>query len=245
MATVDRRTLLRGAAIAAVGGPFAGFIARSGCTPRSDPRPAARLRPVPDKRDGEVRLHLPRDFGYRSFHDTGAGAELDDGTVLPGRHDGMAAFRGPHDTVVLIRNHEVNGPGAAFGPGTPYDPHARGGTTTVEVTPRGEVRRAYTSLNGTVRNCGGGPMPWGAWVSCEETVNGPDVGPDFSGARNTSLAEPHGFIYEVPVGGESSREPITRAGRFAHEAAAFDPGDGIVYLTEDNFGFPSGFYRYR
>jgi hypothetical protein len=38
--------------------------------------------------------------------------------------------------------------------------------------------------------------------------------------------------------------PITGAGRFAHEAAAFDSRDGVLYLTEDNFGFPSGFYRY-
>ena len=34
------------------------------------------------------------------------------------------------------------------------------------------------------------------------------------------------------------------AGRFAHEAAAYSPAEGYVYLTEDNFGFPSGFYRY-
>jgi secreted PhoX family phosphatase len=34
------------------------------------------------------------------------------------------------------------------------------------------------------------------------------------------------------------------AGRFAHEAAAFDPRHGHLYLTEDNFGFPSGLYRY-
>ena len=34
------------------------------------------------------------------------------------------------------------------------------------------------------------------------------------------------------------------AGRFAHEAAAYSPDDGILYLTEDNFAFPSGFYRY-
>ena len=34
------------------------------------------------------------------------------------------------------------------------------------------------------------------------------------------------------------------AGRFAHEAAAFDPRNGHLYLTEDNFGFPSGLYRY-
>ena len=31
---------------------------------------------------------------------------------------------------------------------------------------------------------------------------------------------------------------------FAHEAAAFSPDEGYLYLTEDNFAFPSGFYRY-
>ena len=40
-------------------------------------------------------------------------------------------------------------------------------------------------------------------------------------------------------------KPITSAGRFAHEAAAYSPHEGIVYLTEDNFGFPSGLFRYR
>ena len=24
-------------------------------------------------------------------------------------------------------------------------------------------------------------MPWGSWITCEETINGPDVGPDFQG----------------------------------------------------------------
>lgn len=47
------------------------------------------------------------------------------------------------------------------------------------------------------------------------------------------------------MNGVSNREPITSAGRFAHESVAFDPKDGILYLTEDNFGFPSGFYRYK
>jgi len=39
-------------------------------------------------------------------------------------------------------------------------------------------------------------------------------------------------------------EPITRAGRFAHEAVSWDPVSGALYLTEDDFGFASGFYRY-
>ena len=98
-------------------------------------------------------------------------------------------------------------------------------------------------------NCSGGRMPWGAWVTCEETVNGPDVGSDFTGASNVPLKKPHGYVFEVPVGhhpggGQSNRKPITHAGRFAHEAVSFDPQGGHLYLTEDNFGFPSGFYRY-
>ena len=44
--------------------------------------------------------------------------------------------------------------------------------------------------------------------------------------------------------GQSNRQPITQAGRFPHEAVSFDPVDGILYLTKDNFEFASGFYRY-
>ena len=60
---------------------------------------------------------------------------------------------------------------------------------------------------------------------------------------NGTLQQRHGFIFEVPAGGQSNRQPITSAGRFAHEAAAYSPDEGIVYLTEDNFAFPSGLYR--
>jgi hypothetical protein len=247
MTGLDRRTFLRGAAVAAggavLGGPFQGFVARSAA---ADPGPRRReLGPVPDLRDGAVRLWLPAGFQYRSFHDTEFPVVLDDGTALPGRHDGMAAFGRPDGTVVLVRNHEINGPGPAFGDASlAYDPMAQGGTTTVEVTRTGEVLHSYTSLNGTQMNCSGGPMPWGSWVTCEETINGPDVGPDFTGVSNVPLTKPHGFIFEVPSRGQSDREPITAAGRFAHEAVALDPRSGALYLTEDNFGFPSGFYRY-
>jgi secreted PhoX family phosphatase len=246
---IDRRTFLRGAAVTAgataLGGPFQGFVARAAQADPGGSQAFRDLRAIPDLRDGQVRLWLPEGFTYRSFHDTEAPIVLDDGTALPGRHDGMAAFRGRRGNVILVRNHEVNGPGAAFGPGTPYDSAARGGTTTVEVTPHGEVVGAFTSLNGTQMNCSGGPMPWGSWITCEETINGPDVGPDFTGVSNVPLTRRHGFIFEVPSRGQSNREPITSAGRFAHEAVAFDPIGGTLYLTEDNFGFPSGFYRYR
>ncbi|MEU7532046.1 alkaline phosphatase PhoX [Saccharothrix sp. NPDC042600] len=239
---MDRRTVLRGAVAGALlGGPFAGFLNRAA----AEPARAGALGPVPDLRDGVVRLWLPDGFRYRSFHDTEVPVVLDDQTVLPGRHDGMGAFRAGRGNYLLVRNHELNGPGKAFGdPGKAYDPAAQAGTTTVEVTRYGEVVRSHTSLNGTMMNCSGGRMPWGSWITCEETVNGPDVGPDFTGTPNTALTRPHGFIFEVPLDGESDREPITNAGRFAHESVAFDPIGGHLYLTEDNFGFASGFYRY-
>jgi len=244
MADVSRRALLRGAA-ATTGGVLISGALQSLLTGAAGAAPNTTLGPVADLRDGKVRLHLPPEFAYRSFHDTdGPAVVLTDGTTLPGRHDGMAAFPGTAGNVWLVRNHEVSGPVGAFGPGTPYDVRGGGGTTSIEVTPFGQVVQSFTSLNGTMNNCAGGRMPWGAWISCEETVNGPDVGPDFTGTSNVTLEQRHGFIYEVPVGGQSNRQPITSAGRFAHEAAAYSPDEGIVYLTEDNFAYPSGLYRY-
>jgi len=245
---VERRTFLKGSAAVAGGvalaGPFAGLVA--GPASALGGAPFRGLRATPDLRDGKVRLHLPAGFSYRSFHDTESTVTLDDGTVLPGRHDGMGAFEGPAGNVTLIRNHEVNNPGPAFGPtgSHTYDPMARGGCTHVDVSHTGEVAHAFTAINGTMMNCSGGQMPWGAWVTCEETVNGPDVGPDFTGASNVSLTKPHGYVFEVPVDGRASAQPVTRAGRFPHEAVSFDPREGRLYLTEDNFAFPSGFYRY-
>ncbi|HEV8489248.1 MAG TPA: alkaline phosphatase PhoX [Candidatus Limnocylindrales bacterium] len=248
MPVIDRRTFLKGAAAtggaaALSGGAFAGFIARVAAANEVDLGP---LGAVADQRDGIVRLHLPEGFNYRSFHDTDVVTPivLDDGTTLRGRHDGMGAFVGSGGNTILIRNHEINGPGPAIAPAISYDTMAQGGCTTTVVDAFGEVQQAWTSLSGTQMNCAGGQMPWGAWITCEETVNGPDVGPDFTGVSNVPLTQRHGFIFEVPTDGVSDAEPVTSAGRFPHEAVAFDPDEGILYLTEDNFAFPSGFYRY-
>jgi uncharacterized protein len=257
MALIDRRTFLRHAGIsmagaAALSGPLGSIVARAAFA--SGPGGVAAnnggygpLGPVPDLADGVVRMHLPEGFRYRSFAPTGTVAA--DGAVTPGRHDGMAVFRWRDGTYRLVRNHEVNGPGPAFGDGRrAYDRMAQGGTFTLQVTPHADRHRSWVSLNGTQMNCAGGETPWRSWISGEETINGPDVGPDFTGGDNSLLTRKHGYLFEVPVSlgpGEYRKAvPIRSAGRFAHEAVAVDPSDGIVYQTEDNFGFPSGFYRY-
>ncbi|MGI5284176.1 alkaline phosphatase PhoX [Nonomuraea polychroma] len=240
---MDRRRFISNV-VAGIAGPFAG-VACAGAQGGAKAAPSGYgpLRPVHDLRDGKVRLYLPEGFKYRSF--SAAGEKFSDGSTVPGRHDGMAAFSGPGGSTILIRNHEVNGSVGAFGDkDRAYDPMAGGGTSTLRVTRYGEVIKSGPSLNGTMMNCSGGPMPWRAWVSCEETVNGPDVAGDFSGGDNSRLTEKHGYIFEVPVGRAATARPIRSAGRFPHESAAFDPSSGAIYLTEDNFGFPSGFYRY-
>lgn len=247
MTEVSRRGFLVGSAAAAAGlaiaGPFEGFVAHA-----ARPVPYRRgagygpLSAVRDSRDGVVRLELPAGFEYRSFHTTGT--VLGDGASLPGRHDGMATFGRRNGNSIIVRNHEINGPGTPMGgQAAVYDPMTRGGTVTLEVDGRGNVVRDWVSLRGTQLNCAGGPTPWGTWLSCEETVNGADVGNDFTNASNAGLAK-HGYVFEVPTEGTSAAVPIRAAGRFAHEAAAVDPDGRAVYLTEDNFNFASGFYRY-
>ena len=205
--------------------------------------PHRRLRAIPDLRDGQVRLHLPEGFSYRSFHDTEFSVVLDDGTSLPGRHDGMGAFPGPDGNFLLVRNHEVtnSATATAFGPGTPYDARAGAGTTTVEVTKYGEVVSSYTSLNGTMFNCSGGRMPWGSWITCEETINGPDVGPGLHrGSRTPSSSRSTATSSRCRPTARATGSRSPGPGASPHEAVSFDPVDGILYLTEDNFEFAVG-----
>jgi secreted PhoX family phosphatase len=214
---------------------------------------------VADLRDGVNRLALPPGFAYRSFDPTGTPMEF--GGALPGNHDGMGAFVGGRDGVLLIRNHEVNGSTGAYTADARvpmYDPAARGGNTYVLVDNFGVVARRWPALAGTQMNCAGGHTPWGSWITCEETVNGPDVFDDFTRnippntapdgeqtyIQNARLQRTHGYLFEVPGDGNASAAPITQAGRFSHEATVFDQITGSLFLTEDDFGFGSGLYRY-
>ncbi|SFK33551.1 hypothetical protein SAMN04487936_111104 [Halobacillus dabanensis] len=172
-------------------------------------------------------MDLPRGFQYRIISEEGG--KLSDGRPIPEKFDGMAAFSGPGNSTVLVRNHELSGNTKYPVIGkNPYRKEETGGTTSLVVGPDRKVTKEYVSSSGTIRNCAGGSTPWGTWLTCEET-----------------LEEGHGYVFEVdPKDPENkiSKTPIRDMGAFSHEATAIDPATGIVYLTED--AGPSYLYRF-
>ena len=182
-------------------------------------------------------LALPPGFNYNAISITGQ--TMDDGGTVPGSHDGMAAFPGPNNTTLVVRNHEVSANGSnpvVPSNGSKYD-QIGGGTTTLVIGANRRVRFQYASLAGTIRNCAGGPTPWNSWITCEE---------DVSRTGQNGNAKMHGYNFEVPASADIQvAEPVAlkAMGRFNHEAVAVETETGWVYQTEDRGD--SCFYRFR
>jgi len=227
MTTMDRRSFMRGAALAggsfALSGPLEAFAARARSGARATAAGYGPLRPMGD-------LALPAGFSYRII--SRSGQRMSDGSLTPTAFDGMAAFPGPDGTTVLIRNHEnrrladdVEGTEipVVVPPEMRYDrnPGINGGNTKVVVGADLSLQRDFAVLGGTTTNCAGGQMPWGSWIACEEAF------------ETTGETRDHGYAFEIDASadGPVAAVPIRGAGRFVHEAVAWL--DGALYLTED------------
>jgi secreted PhoX family phosphatase len=153
-------------------------------------------------------LRLPAGFTSRIVARSG---ELVEGTSYTwhGSPDGAATFPLPDGGYIYTSNSEIPITGM-------------GGAGAIRFDKKGKIRDAYRILDGTVQNCGGGPTPWGTWMSGEEVATG-----------QIHECDPHGVEPSVAW-------PML--GAFQHEAIAFDPATLRAYLTEDN---PEGrFYRF-
>ena len=182
MTLMDRRAFIaRG--IAATGGGALSAVALERLASRAaladkghhGPSSYGEPQPLPDQRGIEV-LALPAGFSYVTFGHIAS--RMSDGNLTPLALDGMAAFRGRHGTVRLIRNHEDRNPaGAGSVPLDPnaYDPKAGGGTSTLDYNPHTRTLvRDFISLSGSQVNCAGGyGLHRRSWLTGEEIVWGP------------------------------------------------------------------------
>lgn len=126
------------------------------------------------------------------------------GYVWPIFPDGAATFDDGKGGWYHTVNSEVFLPGFA-------------GVSGIHYGSDGEILDAYQLLEGSNANCGGGPTPWGTFLSGEE---------DFTG---------YGVMWECDPSGATPSVSRPAMGIFTHEAAAVDSDRQQVYLTEDQF----------
>lgn len=200
---MDRRTVLR-ATVAGGAAAFAGSL-WSGVASAAPAQPGTGPYGPPGSADGNG-IQLPAGFTSRVVARSRQTVPGTSYTWHPAP-DGGACFAAGTGWI-YVSNSEVT-------PG--------GGASALRFAADGTVTSAYRILSGTNQNCAGGAMPWGTWLSCEETSRG--------------------FVYETYPQGGTAAVQRPALGRFKHEAAAADPVRQVVYLTEDETD--GCFYRFR
>ncbi len=145
----------------------------------------------------EHGIRLPAGFSSRVLATSGSlvGAT---GYLWHPAPDGGATFATPSGGWAYVSNSEVP---------------LLGGAGALVFDAGGEIVRAHRILVGTTLNCGGGPTPWGTWLSGEEH----DLG----------------LVWECNPLLPGQGLPRPALGTFKHEAAIVDPVRHHVYLTED------------
>lgn len=214
---MDRRQFLRaGVAAGGAGAMFPTVAFTSAARARSRDVPAepgeSPYGPLSDTPD-ENGLLLPAGFTSRIVA-IGGEPVGDTGYDWHIFPDGAATFDDGEGGWYYVCNSEV----FDF-----FAPDA-GGVSAIHFAADGSIVNAYRILEGSNSNCAGGPTPWGTWLSCEENSAG------------------LGRVWECDPTGATPAVARTAMGLWGHEAAAVDPVDEVVYLTEDN---PEGvLYRF-
>ena len=88
----------------------------------------------------------------------------------------------------------------------------KGGASAIRFDRGGRVQDAYRILDGTTNNCSGGGTPWGTLAL---------------------LRGDRGYVWECDPTGSRPARRHPAMGAFKHEAAAVDPRERRIYLTED------------
>lgn len=245
MTHLSRRAFLHQSGLVTLGFASLQRFVASGA-PRKNPEVTkSTLKP-----DFYETLDLPAGFSYTLISEVGE--TMDDGLLVPGKHDGMGAFPGPHGRTIVVRNHEMEASATEDSPfgrrrrllrkidraklydgGQGKKPGLGGTTTVVFNTKNQRLEKHFLSLAGTYRNCAGGVTPWNSWITCEEDVSRPN---EDGQHPDDSMEKEHGYNFEVPASdriGLADPIPLKAMGRFRHEAVAIDPRTGIIYQTED------------
>jgi secreted PhoX family phosphatase len=255
--TFTRRQILTGGAAGvglAVAGTVPGLGVANAAAPALHPSYGGPSggRPFPPLQDDPAGiLALPAGFSYTIASRVGE-TDLSFGQgKTPDFHDGTAVVGSGRNAITIIQNHELTPNAVPFGvphvAGTVYDPGAvnASGCTVLTTDGRGNRTGEWVGLSGTVRNCAGGPTPWGNWLTCEEVFIA--AGAAWSANGLTGVYEKnHGYVFEVfqARSDQQLRIPIKAFGRFEHEAIALEPDLTKAYLTEDAGG-PNGLvYRW-
>ena len=121
--------------------------------------------------------------------------------------DGAAIFRVPGGYIYACNSEVAN---------------SSGGVSAIVFDYRGRTVDAYSICSGTSKNCAGGAMPWGTWLTCEETSDGQ--------------------VFECDPTGVSAAVVRPALGTFKHEAVCADIAERRLYLTEDQAD--GNFYRF-
>lgn len=169
---------------------------------------------------------------------------------------GYVPINGRSDSGYVIQNHEQNAANAVLGHGggmSVFTAHFKNDTWTVAGHPNGKFRQVdFSSVGGTLGNCGGSLTPWGTVTTGEEALQSSNSSmrnngngfadtadvfvPVFNGQtvnRTLKRYQAMNWVTEVDPGTARSVKKHYNMGRFQKEMAYSMPDGKTTYIAHD------------